>query len=154
MVQFFVGKEKEKKNKIFLKIILFSYRDFREDSAPYNQTAMFWDITAARLAFIIVFEHIIFFIIYLMQCLVPDVPKTIQNKIDHERYIDQQERWASKTTENHFKDAVIASEALSRMFKSSDEILTTSNQPRNRKRQVEVQLSSDSQAGKDCQTRM
>ncbi len=101
-------------------MILFSYRDFREQDQPYEQTSMFWNITAARLAFIIVFEHVIFFTIYLMQWLVPDVPKTIQNKIDHERYIDQRERWTSKTSENHFRDAVIASEVLSKIMQCSN----------------------------------
>jgi cytochrome c oxidase assembly factor CtaG len=80
-------------------------------------TTVYWNVIAARLAFIIVFEHVIFFIVYLMQWLVPDVPKTIQNKIDHERYIDQRERWASKESEDHFKDAVIASEAISKLIK-------------------------------------
>jgi hypothetical protein len=97
---------------------------------------MFWNITAARLAFIAVFEHVIFFTIYLMQWLVPDVPKTIQNKIDHERFIDQRERWTSKQSEDHFKDAVIASEALFKIMQRSngnikiftDENSSTSNQ--------------------------
>ncbi len=71
-----------------------------------------------------------------MQWLVPDVPKTIQNKIDHERFIDQRERWTSKQSEDHFKDAVIASEALFKMMQRSngnmkiftDENSSTSNQ--------------------------
>lgn len=41
-----------------------------------------------------------------------DVPQSIQDKIDHERFIDQRERWASKTTADNFKDAVVASDAL------------------------------------------
>jgi hypothetical protein len=101
---------------------------------------MYWNITAARLAFIIVFEHIIFFIVYLMEWLVPDIPKTIQNKIDHERYIDQRERWASKATEDHIKDAVVISEALTKMMRHANE---KTNHPGNGKEQVEVQLTSD-----------
>ena len=81
---------------------------------------MYWNITAARLAFIIVFEHVIFFIVYVMQWLVPDVPRTIQDKIDHERYIDQRERWSSKRSEDTFKDAVIATEAVSKILKRAN----------------------------------
>jgi hypothetical protein len=81
---------------------------------------MYWNVTAARLAFIIVFEHVIFFAIYLMQWLVPDVPQKIQNNIDHERYIDQRERWASKTTADCLKTAVISSEAISKMIKRAN----------------------------------
>ena len=104
----------------FSKFIFFSYRDFRESAEPYEQTSLFWNITAARLAFIIVFEHLIFFTIYLMQWLVPDVPQTIQNKIDHERFIDQRERWTSKQSEDHFKDAAIVSEALSKIIQRTN----------------------------------
>lgn len=56
----------------------------------------YWNVLAARLAFIIVFEHLIFFIVYLIQWIVPDVPKKIKEKIDHERFLDQSERWANK----------------------------------------------------------
>ena len=52
-----------------------SYRDFRESTGPYySHTAVYWNVVAARLAFIIVFEHVIFFIVYLLQWLVPDPP--------------------------------------------------------------------------------
>ncbi len=100
----------------FLRYFSFSYRDFRESTDPYSEMSMFWNVTAARLAFIIVFEHAVFFTVYLMQWLVPDVPRKIQNKIDHERYIDQHERWASETNKDHFKDVAIATDAMMRMF--------------------------------------
>lgn len=117
------------------------YRDFREQAQPYEQTSLYWNITAARLAFIIVFEHVIFFIVYVMQWLVPDVPRKIQDKIDHERYIDQRERWSSKRSDDTFKDAVIATEAVSQLLKrangntrlSVDDNHLPSSQPRNAK---------------------
>ncbi|CAF4235602.1 unnamed protein product, partial [Rotaria magnacalcarata] len=44
------------------------YQDFRDSTGPYYaHTSMYWNVTAARLAFIIVFEHIVFFTIYLIQ---------------------------------------------------------------------------------------
>ncbi|CAF3918215.1 unnamed protein product [Rotaria magnacalcarata] len=128
------------------------YRDFREPSGPhYSQTSMYWNVLAARLAFIIVFEHVIFFIIYLMDWLVPDVPQTIQNKINHERYIDQCERWASKTTEKNFKHAVIASEAIFKMVNPSsgkrkdpiNEDENSTERSQNRKIQFRSQSSLD-----------
>jgi len=63
----------------------------------------------------------IFFLIYLIAWLVPDVPKKIQNKIDHERFIDQRERWTSRTNEKNFKDAIIASEAISKLIRLPNE---------------------------------
>ncbi len=50
-----------------------------------------------------------------MQWLVPDVPKHIQNKIDHERFIDQRERWASQTNKDNFESAIPASKALAKL---------------------------------------
>ncbi|CAF0946662.1 unnamed protein product [Adineta ricciae] len=91
------------------------YRDFRESTSPYSQTTVYWNVLAARLAFIIVFEHLVFFIIYLMYWLVPSVPKTIQNKIDRERYIDQRERWASKERDDTFKDVAMAAQAAGKL---------------------------------------
>ncbi|CAF3746759.1 unnamed protein product [Adineta steineri] len=99
------------------------YRDFRSSAAPYSESLIYWNVLAARLAFIIVFEHAVFFIIYIMNWLVPDVPKTIQNKIDHERYIDQRERWTThETTDEKFKQAAVASEAISKMRRPSNNL--------------------------------
>lgn len=82
---------------LFSSFLFFSYRDFRETTGPtYAHTLTYWNVFAARLAFIIVFEHLIFFTIYLIQWLVPNVPKKIKDKIDHERFLDQSERWANK----------------------------------------------------------
>ncbi|CAF1416043.1 unnamed protein product [Adineta steineri] len=93
------------------------YRDFRSSAAPYSESLIYWNVLAARLAFIIVFEHAVFFIIYIMNWLVPDVPKTIQNKIDHKRYIDQRERCTHETTDEKSEQNAVASEAISRIFR-------------------------------------
>ncbi|CAF4552415.1 unnamed protein product [Rotaria socialis] len=76
------------------------YRDFRESTGPYYaHTSMYWNVAAARLAFMIVFEHTVFFTIYLIQWMIPDVPKDIQVKIAHELYMEQNERWNNKENE-------------------------------------------------------
>jgi hypothetical protein len=86
-----------------------------------------------------------------MQWLVPDVPKSIKNQIDHERYIDQRERWASKLTEDHLQDATIASEALTKILTRPNgntkaptkEISTDSNRRRSRKGRVGTESFSE-----------
>jgi heme/copper-type cytochrome/quinol oxidase subunit 1 len=138
---------------IILQLLNFSYRDFRSSTYPYSETSIYWNVLAARLAFIIIFEHVTFFIIYLIDWLVPDVPKKIQNKIDHERFIDQRERWASGTSEKNFKHAVIASEAISKMTKHENKIIkspTKSNgksptQKSNRRAEFRVRISPKDQ---------
>ena len=54
-----------------------------------------------------------------MQWLVPDVPKKIQNKIDHERYIDQRERWMSKSAEEHVETSLLSTIAVAKMMQNS-----------------------------------
>ncbi|CAF2781671.1 unnamed protein product [Rotaria sp. Silwood2] len=95
------------------------YRDFRESTGPsYSHTSVYWNVIAARLVFIILFEHIIFLFIYVMQWLVPDVPKTIQDKIAHEHYIDQRERWASNRREENFEQPDHTSRETSKNIKN------------------------------------
>jgi hypothetical protein len=88
-------------------MLCFSYRDFRSSIGPnYSPTVTYWNVLVARLAFILIFEHVIFFIVYLIQWFIPDVPKDVQEKIKHERFLDQRERWSSKTTQERLKSAV------------------------------------------------
>lgn len=95
----------------------FSYRDFRETTGPtYAHTLTYWNVLAARLAFIIVFEHLIFFIIYLIQWIVPDVPKKIKEKIDHERFLDQSQRWANKDEKNTISSVAVPLVASNRII--------------------------------------
>ncbi|CAM4909523.1 unnamed protein product [Rotaria socialis] len=83
------------------------YRDFRESIGPYySHTTVYWNVTAARLAFILVFQQLVSFITYLIECLTSDVPKHIKKKIAHERYIEEHARWTSKKTEENFRNVV------------------------------------------------
>jgi hypothetical protein len=104
----------------------FSYRDFRASVSPYDETITYWNVLTARLSFIIVFEHVVFFTIYLLQWLVPDVPKKIRDKIEHERYIDQRERWANRTPQEQFNSVITASEAIVKLRRSRNESTVSS----------------------------
>ena len=87
-----------------------SYRDFRDWRGPnYNPTVIYWNVLAARLAFILIFQHLIFAIVYVIGWFIPDVPNEIQDKIKRERFLDQQARWSSKSTEKRLKSAAQAS---------------------------------------------
>ncbi|XP_023932129.1 anoctamin-7 isoform X5 [Lingula anatina] len=64
------------------------YRDFRDKDGKY--TMFFWHLIAIRLAFVIVFEHVVFGICRLIDVLVPDVPEVLELKIKRERYLAKQ----------------------------------------------------------------
>uniref|UniRef100_A0A8B9Y3J6 Anoctamin n=1 Tax=Bos mutus grunniens TaxID=30521 RepID=A0A8B9Y3J6_BOSMU len=71
----------------------FRYRDYRGppwSSKPYEFTLQYWHILAARLAFIIVFEHLVFGIKSFIAYLIPDVPKNLYDRIRREKYLVQE----------------------------------------------------------------
>ncbi|XP_037695094.1 anoctamin-3 isoform X2 [Choloepus didactylus] len=69
------------------------YRDYRNppwSSKPYEFTLQYWHILAARLAFIIVFEHLVFAIKSFIAFLIPDIPKDLNDRIRREKYLVQE----------------------------------------------------------------
>ncbi|MGH0117212.1 UNVERIFIED_CONTAM: hypothetical protein FKN15_046133 [Acipenser sinensis] len=69
------------------------YRDYRDPPnsiEPYSYTLQFWHVLAARLAFIIVFEHMVFTIKNLISYLIPDLPKDLRDRMRREKYLIQE----------------------------------------------------------------
>ncbi|XP_043943716.1 anoctamin-4 isoform X3 [Protopterus annectens] len=69
------------------------YRDYRahpEAKEPYVYTLQFWHVLAARLAFIIVFEHLVFTVKNLISYLIPDLPKDLRDRMRREKYLIQE----------------------------------------------------------------
>ncbi|XP_031792423.1 anoctamin-7 isoform X1 [Piliocolobus tephrosceles] len=64
------------------------YRAFRGDDGHYSQT--YWNLLAIRLAFVIVFEHVVFSIGRLLDLLVPDMPESVEIKVKREYYLAKQ----------------------------------------------------------------
>jgi anoctamin-1 len=66
------------------------YPDFREPPwSPnrYEKTVTYWHILAARLAFVVVFENIVTFIIIIIKWCIPDIPGDLKDRIRREAYI-------------------------------------------------------------------
>ncbi|CAF1322670.1 unnamed protein product [Rotaria sordida] len=97
------------------------YRDFRESIGPnYNYTSLYWHIIAARLAFMIIFENVIYLIVYLVELMVPDVSSHVQEAIDRQRYSEQSHRDSPPKTpsaqhviKNHKEHLFLCIEAVS-----------------------------------------
>lgn len=52
------------------------YRGYRmayNSTEPYDLSPVYWHVFAARLAFVVIFEHLVFIITAFMQFLIPDV---------------------------------------------------------------------------------
>ncbi|NXI36879.1 ANO9 protein, partial [Galbula dea] len=56
------------------------YRDYR-NADDYSYTVQFWHIFAARLAFLILFEHVALCVKLIAAWYIPDVPKSVKNKL-------------------------------------------------------------------------
>ncbi|XP_067897885.1 anoctamin-7-like isoform X2 [Heterodontus francisci] len=64
------------------------YREFRDHNGHLSLT--YWNLLAIRLAFVIVFEHLVFFIARMIDLLVPDIPESVEIKVKRERYMAKQ----------------------------------------------------------------
>ncbi|XP_030622079.1 anoctamin-6 [Chanos chanos] len=68
------------------------YRDFRNPPGhpkQYEYTIYYWHVIAAKLAFIIVVEHIVYLTKFVLSYVIPDVPYAVKEQIKRERYLTQ-----------------------------------------------------------------
>ncbi|KAM7299868.1 anoctamin-4 [Ixodes scapularis] len=69
------------------------YLDYREPPggpSQYQLTLTYWHIFAARLFFVVVFEHVVFSITGLVAAIIPDVPRSVQQRIKREQIVSQE----------------------------------------------------------------
>lgn len=66
------------------------YRDFREDDNPHVHSIVWWQIMVARLAFFIIFVIAFYFVQWICDFLVPDVPEHIKVRIDRANFMAKQ----------------------------------------------------------------
>uniref|UniRef100_A0AAQ4RYA7 Anoctamin n=1 Tax=Gasterosteus aculeatus aculeatus TaxID=481459 RepID=A0AAQ4RYA7_GASAC len=73
--------------------VLCRYRDYRYPSGhekEYHHTMQFWHILAAKLAFIIIVEHVVFVVKFFVAWMIPDVPSDVRARVKRERYLVQE----------------------------------------------------------------
>ncbi|CAK8678217.1 unnamed protein product [Clavelina lepadiformis] len=66
------------------------YQDYRSPptaSPPYVLTMQYWHVIAAKLAFVIVMEHVVFFLKRLLDYLIPDRSRALNDKIRREHFL-------------------------------------------------------------------
>uniref|UniRef100_A0A8C6P2S4 Anoctamin n=1 Tax=Nothobranchius furzeri TaxID=105023 RepID=A0A8C6P2S4_NOTFU len=70
-----------------------TYRDYRYPPGhmrEYDHTMQFWHILAAKMAFIIIMEHVVFVVKFFVAWLIPDVPSDVKARIKRERFLIQE----------------------------------------------------------------
>uniref|UniRef100_A0A4W6CL04 Anoctamin n=1 Tax=Lates calcarifer TaxID=8187 RepID=A0A4W6CL04_LATCA len=68
------------------------YRDFRFPPGhprQYEYNGYYWHVIAAKVAFIIVVEHIVYFLKFVLSYVIPDVPYSVKEQIKREKYLTQ-----------------------------------------------------------------
>ncbi|XP_022244128.1 anoctamin-4-like [Limulus polyphemus] len=68
------------------------YLDYRHPPSyenKYTFSLQYWHIFAARLAFIVVFEHLVIFVTSLIAYYIPDIPRNVQTQIQREQILAQ-----------------------------------------------------------------
>jgi anoctamin-1 len=66
------------------------YQDYRvgpDEHNSYSRTAVFWNVMAARLIFVVIFENVVAVVMILVRWLIPDVSGELRDQIRREAYI-------------------------------------------------------------------
>ncbi|KAM8923376.1 anoctamin-5 isoform 1-T1 [Lycaon pictus] len=64
------------------------YRDYRyppDHEQKYFHNMQYWHVLAAKMTFIIVMEHVVFLVKFLLAWMIPDVPKDVLDRIKREK---------------------------------------------------------------------
>ncbi|GBP81844.1 Anoctamin-4 [Eumeta japonica] len=76
---------------------LCAYRGYRNPPShaddPYGLSPHYWHVFAARLAFIVVFEHVVFGLTGLMQIIIPDVPSVLRIQMQREALLAKEAKY-------------------------------------------------------------
>ncbi|XP_053994929.1 anoctamin-4 [Hylaeus volcanicus] len=73
------------------------YRGYRNGpdhpTDPYGLSPQYWHVFAARLAFVVVFEHIVFALTGIMSYVIPAVPHSLSTQLQRERLLAQEAKY-------------------------------------------------------------
>ncbi|KNC24162.1 hypothetical protein FF38_11140 [Lucilia cuprina] len=108
-----------------------SYRGYRngpQDYEPYGLSPHYWHVFAARLAFVVVFEHIVFVITGIMQFIIPDIPAEVKTQMQREQLLAKEAKY-----QHGMKRAQGDNQDLMSLFReaSSRNSITTASLPLN-----------------------
>lgn len=66
------------------------YRNPPDADRPYKRPLVYWHILAARLAFIVVFQNIVYFVQMLVAWTVPDTPRKVRDNVKREDFLTRE----------------------------------------------------------------
>nr|XP_037875245.1 anoctamin-4 isoform X1 [Bombyx mori]XP_037875246.1 anoctamin-4 isoform X1 [Bombyx mori]XP_037875247.1 anoctamin-4 isoform X1 [Bombyx mori] len=69
------------------------YRNPPDHADPYGLSPHYWHVFAARLAFVVVFEHVVFGLTGLMQLFIPDLPSELRIQMQREALLAKEAKY-------------------------------------------------------------
>ncbi|XP_070153480.1 anoctamin-4 isoform X2 [Polyergus mexicanus] len=88
------------------------YRGYRNGpdnpEEPYGLSPQYWHVFAARLAFVVVFEHVVFALTGIMSYVIPAVPHSLATQLQRERLIAQEEKYEKEIKGKEDEDDLIS----------------------------------------------
>lgn len=109
------------------------YRGYRlsyDNEDPYGLSPIYWHVFAARLAFVVVFEHLVFVITAFMQFLIPDVPRELKTQMQREQLLAKEAKYQHglNKEEDEYGNLLLA--IRENNTSSSSSVINNQNQPR------------------------
>ncbi|XP_011343557.1 anoctamin-4 isoform X2 [Ooceraea biroi] len=85
------------------------YRNGPDDiHEPYGLSPQYWHVFAARLAFVVIFEHLVFALTGIMSYVIPAVPHSLTTQIQRERLIAQEEKYEKEIRGKEDDDDILS----------------------------------------------
>ncbi|XP_069485940.1 anoctamin-6 isoform X2 [Ambystoma mexicanum] len=76
----------------FANVTTCRYRDFRYPPGheyQYEHNIYYWHVIAAKLSFLIVVEHVVYSVKFIIAYIIPDISKSTRDKLKREKYLTQ-----------------------------------------------------------------
>ncbi|KAB0791795.1 hypothetical protein PPYR_03595 [Photinus pyralis] len=83
------------------------YRNAPNETNPYGFSLQYYHVSAARLAFVVIFEHIVFALTGIMQYMIPDVSSELKTQIQRECLLAKEAKYEHGLKRDYDYDDVI-----------------------------------------------
>lgn len=86
-------------------------KSFNETDDRYGLSPQYWHVFAARLAFVVVFEHVVFILTGIFQLLIPDIPVEVKTQMQREQLLAKEAKYQhglKKSKETEYSELIAA----------------------------------------------
>ena len=63
------------------------YAGYHDNTYPYKFSRQYWHVVAARLAFVLAFQFVVYSVTSMVGWAIPDIPENLKFKIEREKQV-------------------------------------------------------------------